>query len=60
MLLRPDNKNDSDSTNRIPLLADLPIIGRLFRSRLSTKSDTETLIFFTPTIIPDINTGGGP
>ena len=37
-------KNDSESTNRIPLLADLPIIGRLFRSKLINKNDVETLI----------------
>jgi type II secretory pathway component GspD/PulD (secretin) len=53
-------KNDSESTNRIPLLADLPIVGRLFRSRLISKSDTETLIFFTPTILPDIPGAGVP
>jgi type II secretory pathway component GspD/PulD (secretin) len=51
-------KNDTESTNRIPLLSELPIIGKLFRSKLTNKNDNETLIFFTPTIIPDITTGG--
>jgi type II secretory pathway component GspD/PulD (secretin) len=52
-------KSDSESTNRIPILSELPIIGRLFRSKLLSKNDTETLIFFTPTIIPDLPSGPG-
>jgi hypothetical protein len=48
------NKNDSDTTNSIPLLSELPIIGSLFRSKLNQKNDGETLFFFTPTILPDL------
>jgi type II secretory pathway component GspD/PulD (secretin) len=47
-------KNDQEADSRIPLLSELPIIGRLFRSRNVNKNQTETLIFFTPTIIPDV------
>jgi len=48
------DKSDSDTTNRIPLLSDLPIIGPLFRSKTSVKNDGETLFFFTPTLLPDL------
>jgi len=48
------NKDDSESTNRIPLLSDIPIIGPLFRSKLNRKNDGETLFFFTPTLLPDL------
>jgi type II secretory pathway component GspD/PulD (secretin) len=48
------NKDDSESTNRIPLLSEIPIIGPLFRSRLTRKNDGETLFFFTPTLLPDL------
>lgn len=45
-------KNDSNGKSKVPILGDLPLIGRLFQSGYTSKSDTETLIFITPTIIP--------
>jgi type II secretory pathway component GspD/PulD (secretin) len=48
------DKSDSDTNNKIPLLADLPLIGPLFRSKNQTKNDGETLFFFTPTLLPDL------
>jgi type II secretory pathway component GspD/PulD (secretin) len=48
------NKDDADSTTRIPLLSEIPIIGKLFQSKLSRKNDGETLFFFTPTLLPDL------
>lgn len=48
------NKDDADSTTRIPLLSEIPLIGNLFKSRLTRKNDGETLFFFTPTLLPDI------
>jgi type II secretory pathway component GspD/PulD (secretin) len=48
------NKHDSDTVNQIPLLSEIPIIGRLFRSKLNSKNDGETLFFFTPTLLPDL------
>lgn len=50
-------KNDSSSTIKIPVLADLPIVGSLFRGVSKTTEDRELLIFVTPTIIPNVNTG---
>jgi general secretion pathway protein D len=46
-------KNDRSSVKKVPLLADLPLIGSLFRSTSITISDSELLIFVTPTILPD-------
>ena len=53
-----DDKSDSDTVSRIPLLSDLPIIGPLFRSKQNIRNDGETLFFFTPTLLPDLQPGG--
>ena len=43
---------------KVPLLGDLPFIGRLFRQRSSKNDRTELLIFLTPKIIsPKLNLG---
>lgn len=46
-------KEDNTSTDKIPLLGDLPLIGPLFRSSKKTVDDKELLIFLTPTIVPE-------
>jgi general secretion pathway protein D len=46
-------KNDRTSVKKIPLFADIPLIGSLFRSTSTTISDSELLVFITPTILPD-------
>jgi general secretion pathway protein D len=51
-------KRDNVSTNKVPLLGDLPLIGTLFRSRNVTTDDSELVVFITPTIIPDRPIGG--
>lgn len=50
-------KEDSNSIQKIPVLADLPIIGSLFRTTAKKQVERELLIFITPTIIPEV--GGG-
>ncbi|HEY3328430.1 MAG TPA: hypothetical protein VGK19_00270 [Capsulimonadaceae bacterium] len=45
-------KTDATSRFSYPILSDLPIIGSLFRSRNNSQSDTELLLFVTPTILP--------
>jgi len=37
--------------DRVPGLADLPLLGWLFKSRYKTTADTELLIFITPKIV---------
>ena len=47
------HKDDSSNVQKIPILADLPIIGSLFKATSKNINDSELLIFVTPTIIPD-------
>ena len=46
-------QDTKDETNKIPLLGDLPILGRLFRDNYKQDNKTELLIFLTPRILPD-------
>jgi len=46
-------KNDRSSTKKVPLFADLPLIGSLFRSTSNTVQDSELLVFITPTILAE-------
>lgn len=45
-------KTDNNTRYQVPILGDLPIIGSMFRSRNDTRSDSELLVFVTPTILP--------
>jgi general secretion pathway protein D len=60
-------KNTTVSTNRVPLLGDLPFLGTLFRSRNVTTDDSDLLVFITASILPERQSGpalpgpgGGP
>ena len=46
--------NFSDDIDKIPVLGDIPIVGRLFRSTEKDHSFRELLIFITPTIVDDM------
>jgi len=41
----------STTTNKIPLLGDIPFFGNLFKSTTSTKQKTELLVFLVPHVI---------
>jgi type IV pilus assembly protein PilQ len=43
----------SASESKVPLLGDIPILGRLFRSDTTVNDKTELLIFITPRILTD-------
>ncbi|MBI5642955.1 MAG: type IV pilus secretin PilQ [Deltaproteobacteria bacterium] len=43
----------SDTEQGIPYLMDIPVLGKLFRSSSVADSQTELLIFITPTIIKE-------
>ncbi len=45
----------AEAIDKIPLLGDLPIIGGLFRSRLTTQDRTELLVLVTPYIVQPTN-----
>ena len=51
-------KQESASSQRIPILSDIPYLGGLFRTRNKQINDQELLIFVTPTIISDTNDSG--
>ncbi len=40
-----------ETRSKVPILGDIPLIGRLFRSRHKTKTKTELVIFITPRIL---------
>ncbi|MEI6438046.1 MAG: TonB family protein [Candidatus Omnitrophota bacterium] len=44
-------KHDSNSTNRVPFVSKIPLIGVLFRSSAQPEDETEVVISITPTII---------
>lgn len=50
-------ERNSQTENRVPLLADIPLIGPLFRSKSKTDGKDELLIFITPSILSDQNSG---
>ena len=41
----------SHDTSKIPFLADLPILGKLFTSTAYSRGETELIILVTPTIV---------
>lgn len=54
-------KSDRFSQSRIPLLSDLPVIGRLFRGRTTQITSQDLIVFVTPKIVAADETGlGGP
>ncbi len=44
-------KTVTSTTNKVPILGDLPILGNLFKSTSKTDSKTELLVFLTPRIV---------
>ena len=41
----------TDSTTKVPVLGDLPVIGKAFRSRTQSNEKNELLIFITPKLV---------
>jgi pilus assembly protein CpaC len=46
-----------DSVDRVPLLASVPLLGKLFQSKSLTKSNNELLVIVTPEIVRPIPEG---
>ena len=44
----------TDTKRKVPLVGDIPLFGRLFRSDRTTRTKTNLLVFLRPTVI---NTG---
>lgn len=47
------NSEDAKIVSKIPLLGDLPIIGRFFRHTSNTRDKREVIILITPTLVTD-------
>ncbi len=43
--------NFSDTVDKVPILGDIPLLGRAFRSTGKDHQDRELLIFMTPTLV---------
>jgi len=42
-----------NSTTKVPLLGDIPLLGHVFRSNTKDRQKSNLLIFITPTIVTD-------
>jgi type II secretory pathway component GspD/PulD (secretin) len=51
-LLRTDSTN---TVSKLPILGDLPLVGRAFRHSDKAKTERELLIFITPSVVTDRN-----
>jgi len=45
------SEETSRNVDRLPALGDLPVLGRLFRSRLYRDRKTELVVFVTPRFV---------
>jgi type IV pilus assembly protein PilQ len=45
----------SNSVTKVPLLGDIPILGRLFRTTRNVDNRSELLIFVTPKILQGVD-----
>ena len=46
-------QDNSTGVTKVPLLGDIPLLGYLFRNKVTSDNKTELLIFITPKIIKD-------
>jgi pilus assembly protein CpaC len=49
------DRETTDSWSRIPGLADIPLIGKLFEAKSSTKTNSELLVIITPQIVAPLS-----
>jgi type IV pilus assembly protein PilQ len=47
-------QTERSTTDKVPLLGDVPVLGYLFRSNGRTNDKTELLVFITPKIVADL------
>jgi len=50
-------REDSKSVDKVKWLADIPILGELFKSKSFSQKKTELVIFLTPTVMGDLSQG---
>jgi len=54
-----DNRT-TEVASKIPVLADIPVLGQLFRSRATNKTNTELLVMVTPKVVEALPAGQTP
>jgi general secretion pathway protein D len=47
--------SETETIRKVPLLGDIPLLGRLFSRKIKNKEKTELLIFLTPCVARDEN-----
>ena len=47
------SQTESNTTNKVPVLGDLPFVGWLFKQNLKVDNRSELLIFITPRVLKD-------
>ena len=50
----------TEIASKIPLLGDIPVIGKLFRSRAQNRSTTELMVMVTPRLVEPFEPGELP
>ena len=54
-------RTDAETVTKVPLFGDIPVVGWLFKRRLSnTNPNDELAVFITPSILRDIAAGARP
>jgi len=51
------DKRMSETLNKVPGIGDLPVLGKLFRSRALTRNNSELLVLVTPELVNPIPAG---
>lgn len=46
-------QSEQETTNKVPMLGDIPLLGNLFKSNTRSQSRKELLVFITPKIIDE-------
>jgi type IV pilus assembly protein PilQ len=46
-------QTESENTNKVPLLGDVPVVGNLFKNRVRSTKKTELMVFLTPRVLTD-------
>jgi pilus assembly protein CpaC len=52
------DKQVTEQLNKVPGLANIPVLGKLFESKSFSRSDTELLVVVTPELVRPISAGG--
>ena len=47
------SQDERNTTTKVPLFGDIPVLGHLFRNNSKTDNKTELLVFITPRIVDD-------